>query len=75
MGAPHGDALHYHGHSPLHRLPAHVKIVALVGYVLAVVATPRGTYWPYAAHLLALACAVLLSRGALRGVCGADAQG
>ena len=62
MGAPHGHALHYHGHSPLHRLPAHVKIVALVGYVLAVVATPRGIYWPYAAHLLALACAVVVSR-------------
>ena len=62
MGAPHGHALHYHGHSPLHRLPAHVKIVALVGYVLAVVATPSGTYWPYAAHLLALICAVLVSR-------------
>ena len=62
MGAPHGHALHYHGHSPLHRLPAHVKIVALVGYVLAVVATPIGTHWPYAAHLLALACAVLVSR-------------
>jgi cobalt/nickel transport system permease protein len=62
MGAPHGHALHYHGHSLLHRLPAHVKIVALVVYVLAVVATPVGTYWPYAAHLVALACAVLVSR-------------
>ncbi len=62
MGAPHGHALHFHGHAPLHRLPAHVKIVALVGHVLAVVATPRGIYWPYAAHLLALACAVIVSR-------------
>ena len=62
MGAPHGHALHFHGHSPVHRLPAHVKIVVLVGYVLAVVATPRGVFWPYAAHLLALAGAVAVSR-------------
>ncbi|GAA6526053.1 cobalt ECF transporter T component CbiQ [Intrasporangium sp. DVR] len=62
MGAPHGHTLHFHGHSPVHRLPAHAKIVALVGYVLAVVSTPRGVFWPYAAHLLALAGAVLLSR-------------
>lgn len=62
MGTPHGHALHFHGHSPVHRLPAHVKIVVLVGYVLAVVATPRGVFWPYAAHLLALAGAVAVSR-------------
>lgn len=62
MGAPHGHLLHFHGHSPVHRLPAHVKIVALVGFVIAVVATPPGVFWPYAAHLLALAGAVLLSR-------------
>ena len=28
MGAPHGHKLHFHGHSWLHRLPAHVKLVA-----------------------------------------------
>lgn len=62
MGAPHGHALHYHGHSVVHRLPSHVKIVTLVVYVLAVVATPRGAFWPYAAHLLALVAAVIVSR-------------
>ncbi|MDV3221023.1 cobalt ECF transporter T component CbiQ [Intrasporangium sp.] len=62
MGAPHGHALHYHGHSFVHRLPSHVKIVTLVVYVLAVVATPRGVFWPYAAHLLALVAAVVVSR-------------
>lgn len=62
MGAAHGQALHHHGHSPVHRLPAHPKIVALIAYVLAVVATPRTTFWPYAAHLLALLAAVRVSR-------------
>ena len=41
MGAGHGHRLHYHGHSVIHRLPAQCKIIALVLFVLAVVATPR----------------------------------
>ena len=62
MGAGHGHTLHFHGHSAIHRLPPHVKIVALVAFVLAVVVTPRDTFWPYAAHALALTGAVLVSR-------------
>lgn len=62
MGASHGHALHHHGHSPVHRLPAHTKIVALLVFVLAVVATPRTMFWPYAAHLVALLAAVRASR-------------
>jgi cobalt/nickel transport system permease protein len=61
MGAEHGHTLHYHGHSVVHRLPAHLKILALVGYVLLVVATPRELVWPYAVHLAALAAAVRAS--------------
>ena len=30
MGRGHGHALHFHGHSPLHRAPAHLKIVGLL---------------------------------------------
>ena len=44
MGAGHGHHLHYHGHSPVHRLPAHVKLLALVGFVLIVVLTPRTAF-------------------------------
>ena len=40
MGGPHGHKLHFHGHSPVHRAPAHLKMLALLGFVL-VVATPR----------------------------------
>ena len=31
MGAGHGHRLHFHGHSPVHRAPAHLKLLALVG--------------------------------------------
>lgn len=36
--------------SPVHRAPAEVKIVALVVFVFAVVATPREMFWPYASY-------------------------
>ncbi|MCE1180625.1 MAG: cobalt ECF transporter T component CbiQ [Micrococcales bacterium] len=52
MGAPHGHHLHWHGHSPIHRLPAHVKLVSLLAFVVTVVATPREAYWAFAAYLL-----------------------
>ncbi len=45
VGAGHGHQLHFHGHSPVHRAPAHLKIVALVAFMLLVVARPRG-WWP-----------------------------
>ena len=44
MGAGHGHRLHFHGHSAVHRAPAHLKLVALVVFMLIVVATPR--QWP-----------------------------
>ncbi|MEV0354661.1 cobalt ECF transporter T component CbiQ [Nocardia sp. NPDC050697] len=51
------DRLYLPGDSALHRAPAEVKIAGAVLLVLAVVATPRDTVWPYAvfaAGLLAL---------------------
>ena len=62
MGAGHGHKLHYHGHSPVHRLPAHVKIVILLGFMLLVVATPRDWYLAYAAFLVLLLVVVSMSR-------------
>ena len=29
MGAGHGHRLHFHAHSPIHRAPAHFKLLAL----------------------------------------------
>jgi cobalt/nickel transport system permease protein len=54
MGSPHGHKLHFHGHSWLHRLPAHVKLVSLVVFMLAVVATPREWFPLFGCYLLLL---------------------
>ncbi len=62
MGAGHGHRLHYHGHSALHRMPAECKLIALLIFVLAVVATPRTQYWAYGLDALALSVAVACSR-------------
>ena len=61
MGAPHGHKLHFHGHSWLHRLPAHVKLVALVGFMLTVVATPREWFPVFGGYLLLLLALVAVS--------------
>ncbi len=52
MGAGHSHPLYRHGHSAVHRLPAEVKVVALVIFVLAVVATPREMFWPFGVYAL-----------------------
>lgn len=62
MGAGHGHRLHFHGHSVVHRAPAHLKLVALVGFMLLVVATPREWYWVFAVHAGVLLTVVALSR-------------
>ncbi|HPV79142.1 MAG TPA: cobalt ECF transporter T component CbiQ [Dermatophilaceae bacterium] len=54
MGAEHTHGLHLPGQSTVHRLPAHLKIVSTLAFVLLVVATPREATWPYAVHLAAL---------------------
>lgn len=62
MGQGHGHALHYHGHSPLHRAPAHLKVVGLVVFMLIVVATPRDAYAVHGLYLLVLLVAVAVAR-------------
>lgn len=47
MGVGHAHPLYRVGNSPVHGVPAEVKIVCLVLMVLAVVATPRDMFWPY----------------------------
>jgi cobalt/nickel transport system permease protein len=62
VGASHGHRLHFHGHSPVHRAPAHLKLVALLGFVLAVVATPREWFVVHAGLLCVLLGVVAVSR-------------
>lgn len=54
VGGGHSHPLYRDGHSVAHRLPAEVKIVALVVFVFAVVATPREMFWPFAGYGLIL---------------------
>lgn len=62
MGAGHGHKLHYHGHSPVHRAPAHLKVLALLVFVVVVVATPKDWYPAYAGYLLVLVGVVAVSQ-------------
>lgn len=62
MGAGHGHRLHFHGHSVVHRTPAHLKIVALLGFMLLVVATPRDWYAAFAGYAVVLLVVVGASR-------------
>lgn len=61
MGAGHGHRLHYHGHSRVHRAPAHVKLLSLVGFMLVVVATPREWYAAFAVYAALLLGVVVMS--------------
>ncbi|MCT2590986.1 cobalt ECF transporter T component CbiQ [Streptomyces sp. N2-109] len=60
MGAGHAHRLYRHGHSPVHRLPPHCKLAAVLCFVVVVVSTPREAMWAFALY------AVLL--GAVAGV-------
>jgi cobalt/nickel transport system permease protein len=62
VGAGHGHRLHYHGHSPVHRAQPHHKLLALLGFVLLVVATPGDRYPLFAGYLAVLAAVVAVSR-------------
>ncbi|TGN66495.1 cobalt ECF transporter T component CbiQ [Nocardioides eburneiflavus] len=62
MGAGHGHRLFFHGHSPIHRAPAHLKVLALLGFMLVVVATPREAYVVFVVEALVLLGVVGVSR-------------
>lgn len=54
MGAGHAHPLYRDGTSRVHVLAAETKIVCLVAFVLAVVATPRDMFWPYGLYAVIL---------------------
>jgi cobalt/nickel transport system permease protein len=62
VGAGHGHKLHFHGHSPVHRAPAHLKVLALLGFMLLVVATPGDWLPAFAGYLAVLVAVVAVSR-------------
>ncbi|CAL9440378.1 cobalt ECF transporter T component CbiQ [Streptomyces sp. enrichment culture] len=62
MGAGHAHKLYRHGHSPVHALPAHTKLLAVLGFVLVVVSTPREAMWAFGAYALLLAAVAYTAR-------------
>jgi cobalt/nickel transport system permease protein len=62
------DGLYLHGRTPLHRLPAEVKLVGLVAFVVTVVATPREQAWAFGVYALLLLGLLLLTRVPARTV-------
>jgi cobalt/nickel transport system permease protein len=68
MGAGHAHPLYRDGESVVHRAPPEVKIVCLVIFVLAVVATPRQTFWPYAIYALIVVAIWRLAQIPLRWI-------
>ena len=68
MGAGHAHPLYRDGDSVVHCAPAEVKIVCLVVFVLAVVATPRETIWPFALYGVIIVSVWGLARIPLRWI-------
>jgi cobalt/nickel transport system permease protein len=62
VGAGHAHPLHLPGNSPVHRLPAEVKIVAAFLGVVCVVATPREAFPVFGGYLLLLAAGWAVAR-------------
>ncbi|MDQ8705173.1 cobalt ECF transporter T component CbiQ [Streptomyces sp. LHD-70] len=68
MGAGHAHRLYRRGDSPVHALPPHCKLAAVLCFVVVVVATPREAMWAfglYAALLATVAHAARVPAGFL----------
>lgn len=63
-----GDGLHLPGESPIHRLAPQAKLVALVAFTFAVVATEREAVWAFAVYAAVLAALFALARVPARWV-------
>jgi cobalt/nickel transport system permease protein len=48
--------------SPVHRLPAHGNVHALLGFVLVAVASPAGTWWAFGTYAVLLVATLLVAR-------------
>ncbi|GAA0947645.1 cobalt ECF transporter T component CbiQ [Nonomuraea longicatena] len=62
MGAGHHHDLYFPGGSPVHRLPAHCKLLAVAAFAVVVVATPRAEFWAFACFAALLAGVAALAR-------------
>ena len=57
-----GDGLLVAVDSPVHRMPAQVKLVALFVFVLAVVSTPAADFWAFGLYAVMLVAAVVAAK-------------
>ncbi|MFD3920962.1 cobalt ECF transporter T component CbiQ [Streptomyces sp. NPDC058595] len=62
MGAGHAHKLYRRGNSPVHALPPHCKLAAVLCFVLVVVSTPREAVWAFALYAVLLAAVAALAR-------------
>ncbi|QCX77142.1 Energy-coupling factor transporter transmembrane protein EcfT [Streptomyces sp. YIM 121038] len=62
MGAGHAHRLYRHGRSPVHALPPHAKLTAVLCFVVVVVSTPREALWAFAAYAALLATVAYAAR-------------
>jgi len=60
-GNGHSHGLHRPGDSPVHRLAPQAKVAATLGFVFAVVATPRDAFWVFALDAALLAAVALIA--------------
>jgi cobalt/nickel transport system permease protein len=62
VGAGHAHNLYREHDTPLHRLPPHTKLVAVMAFVFAVVLTPREEYWAFGVYVLLLSLTAYAGR-------------
>ncbi len=62
MSQGHLHALYFHRAGRAHRLPSHLKLLALLLFIIAVVTTPREAFWAFGAYALLLAAAAWAAR-------------
>ncbi|MEU9358597.1 cobalt ECF transporter T component CbiQ [Streptomyces sp. NPDC048301] len=62
MGAGHAHTLYRHGHSPVHALPPHCKLAAVLCFVVVVVSTPREAVWAFGLYAVLLAAVAAVAR-------------
>ncbi|MGW1813993.1 cobalt ECF transporter T component CbiQ [Streptomyces sp. NPDC002125] len=62
MGAGHAHKLYRDGHSPVHRMPPHCKLAAVLCFVVVVVSTPREAVWAFALYAVLLAAVAATAR-------------
>jgi cobalt/nickel transport system permease protein len=62
MGAGHRHQLYRPGDSPVHRLPAQCKLLAVLCFAIVVVATPRERFWAFGVYALLLVAVAVVAR-------------